>query len=417
MAKDVFISHSSKDAEISGTICRALEDRGLQCWIAPRDIGPGENFQEAIVRAIRAAKVMVLIFSANANDSAEVKKELVLASQHKLSVIPVRLEDVVPAEAFAYELSTRQWVDMFATSANAVGRVGDQIAQMLSGSALSSVTAPVEAPKRRGRGATPWLIGAGVAAILLALGGAFLFLQRPAVAPAPPQAAAPAPQPAAATPPPAVTGATAAQPAPEAQPAQSTTQSPITDKDVALATRSCPEAQALAGDDSVAKVKLANALNQCSQAALQNHELKIAGRQARVALNIAEGLAAGPGGLRQYAGLLGLSHARFGHVLQAVGDLPGAVREYQADVTLREGLVQQAPNIPLPKIFLSVSEVNLAKVLQAQGNIAGAREAYGRCLELRGIVTTNHPENAEWRQMKAECETALASLNAADRPR
>ena len=109
MAKEIFISHSSKDAKISNTICRALEDRGLSCWIAPRDIGPGENFQESIVRAIRAAKIMVLIFSANANDSAEVKKELVLASQHKLAVIPVRIEDVVPGEAFAYELSTRQW--------------------------------------------------------------------------------------------------------------------------------------------------------------------------------------------------------------------------------------------------------------------------------------------------------------------
>src|SRR6185312_6942489 len=49
----VFISHSSRDRKIAQTIAAALEHRGFRCWISSRDIGPGENFQEAIVRAIR----------------------------------------------------------------------------------------------------------------------------------------------------------------------------------------------------------------------------------------------------------------------------------------------------------------------------------------------------------------------------
>jgi hypothetical protein len=434
MSKDVFISHSSKDAEISGTICRALEDRGLNCWIAPRDIGPGENFQESIVRAIRAAKVMVLIFSANANDSAEVKKELVLASQHKLSVIPVRIEDVVPAEAFAYELSTRQWVDMFTTTANAVGRVGDQIKQMLTAGGEPSVVTPVpqtKAAERGRRSPAIWMIGAAAVAILLVLGGLFWFLQRPAVAPAPSEAVAvappavtpPATPPAAAppaaapaSPPPAAAEVTSPKPAPQAPPTQKAEIPAVTQNDIDLATRSCAEAQPFTADDPPTKVKFANALIQCSVMAQQSRELPRAGRQARVALNVAEGLAAGSSGLREFAGLLGLSHARFGHVLEAVGDLPAAAREYQADITLREGLYRQAPNLPLPKVFLSVSEVNLARVLQAQGDITGARQAYGRCLDLRSVVTANHPDNVEWKEMKTACEKALSSLNAADHP-
>ncbi len=67
MPKDVFVSHSSKDAQIATTICKALEERGIDCWIAPRDIGAGQNFQESIVRAIRGAKIMVLVFSGNTN--------------------------------------------------------------------------------------------------------------------------------------------------------------------------------------------------------------------------------------------------------------------------------------------------------------------------------------------------------------
>ena len=65
MVAQVFISHSSRDSKVARTICSALESRGLPCWIASRDVGPGENFMEAIVRAIRAAKVMVLVFSEN----------------------------------------------------------------------------------------------------------------------------------------------------------------------------------------------------------------------------------------------------------------------------------------------------------------------------------------------------------------
>jgi hypothetical protein len=109
----IFISYSSKDDKLARTVCTALENRGLTCWIANRDVAPGENFQEAIVRAIRNAKVMVLVFTENANNSDEIKKELALASRYKLVVIPARAEDVLPSDAFELELSTRQWINLF----------------------------------------------------------------------------------------------------------------------------------------------------------------------------------------------------------------------------------------------------------------------------------------------------------------
>jgi tricorn protease-like protein len=113
MAAHVFISHSSKDRKLSGAMCAALEKRGLACWISWRDIAPGEIFQAAIVRAIRDCKAMVLIFSGNANGSGEIVKELTLASQYDLVIIPARVEDVFPSEALEYELATKQWVDAF----------------------------------------------------------------------------------------------------------------------------------------------------------------------------------------------------------------------------------------------------------------------------------------------------------------
>jgi len=127
MIADIFISHASRDRDPARTLCEALENRGFGCWMASRDIGPGENFQVAIVRAIRAAKVMILVFSSNSNNSEEIKKELVLAGQSQLIVIPVRVEDVTPDEAFAYELAIRQWIDLFDDWERAVQRLVRQL--------------------------------------------------------------------------------------------------------------------------------------------------------------------------------------------------------------------------------------------------------------------------------------------------
>jgi TPR repeat protein len=127
VASHIFISHSSKDQKVARTICTALENRGLTCWVYSRNIQPGQNFQEQIVRAIRAAKIMVLVFTANANSSNEIKKELAIASQNNLVVIPVRIEDVIPNEAFAYEFATRQWIDLFDDWESSIARLVELI--------------------------------------------------------------------------------------------------------------------------------------------------------------------------------------------------------------------------------------------------------------------------------------------------
>jgi TIR domain-containing protein len=110
---DVFISFSSLDSADAALLCERLEKEGIVCWISTRDVKPGENYQAAIVNAIKAAKIVVLAFSANANASPEVSKELSLASAFKVTVIPVRMTEALPQDAFLYELSTRQWIDAF----------------------------------------------------------------------------------------------------------------------------------------------------------------------------------------------------------------------------------------------------------------------------------------------------------------
>ena len=173
---EVFISHSSRDRKIALTLCHALEERGLACWISSRDIGPGDNFQEAIVRALRGARAMVLVFTSNANSSDEIKKEMALASQNHLAVIPVRVEDVVPADAFTYEFATRQWVDVFDNWEHSLGRLADHVKDIVGVAAgASHPNIPIARPPARRLG-LGLAAGIGVFALACAAAGGYLWM-------------------------------------------------------------------------------------------------------------------------------------------------------------------------------------------------------------------------------------------------
>lgn len=143
MSANIFISFASQDLKVAMTLCSALESRGYRCWISARDIAPGENFQVSIVRAIRQAKIMLLVFTANSNKSEEMNKELALASQSKLIVVPLRVEDVAPNDAFAYEFATRQWIDFFADWELAINQLASRIGAALNEHATTIATPPL----------------------------------------------------------------------------------------------------------------------------------------------------------------------------------------------------------------------------------------------------------------------------------
>ena len=111
MAHEVFISHSSLDKPIADAACAALENGGIRCWIAPRDVQPGRSFAGEINRAIQHSKVMVLVFSTHSNTSEQILREVQLAANSHLHIVQFRIEDVVPNEDLEYYLSTPHWLD------------------------------------------------------------------------------------------------------------------------------------------------------------------------------------------------------------------------------------------------------------------------------------------------------------------
>jgi Flp pilus assembly protein TadD len=113
MAHDVFISYSTKDKEVADAVCATLESRGVRCWIAPRDIVAGMEWSEAIIDALSSARVMVLVFSGNANESPQVKREVQRAFEKGVTVIPFRVENVAPSKALEYYIGPVHWLDAF----------------------------------------------------------------------------------------------------------------------------------------------------------------------------------------------------------------------------------------------------------------------------------------------------------------
>ena len=183
-SRPVFVSYATSDRKQALAVCKAIESRGTKCWISTRDVAPGENYQEAIVRSIRDARAMVLVFSEAANNSDEIKKELSLASRYRVPVLALRIEDVEPSDAFAYELSTRQWIDAFEgwekSMDSLVGRIGQ-----LSGAGppASSAAAPARARTPLGsRHRRAIAAAAGLIVLVVAAGAWWLRPQPAAVA-------------------------------------------------------------------------------------------------------------------------------------------------------------------------------------------------------------------------------------------
>jgi TolB-like protein/tetratricopeptide (TPR) repeat protein len=108
---NVFISYASQDAAIANDLCEALERAGLPCWLAPRNIRPGDFYADAIVQAINACPTMVLVLSRNSVGSEHVLREVERASAKRRPVVAFRIDTAPLPPGLEYFLSASQWID------------------------------------------------------------------------------------------------------------------------------------------------------------------------------------------------------------------------------------------------------------------------------------------------------------------
>ncbi len=110
---DLFLSHSSGDADVARELRAELEKAGYTCWMAPDDVVGTDAWTEQILDAIESSKAMLVLVSARANASAHVSREVNLAIGRKHAVLPIRIEPVNPDGSLEYLLSLVQRVDAF----------------------------------------------------------------------------------------------------------------------------------------------------------------------------------------------------------------------------------------------------------------------------------------------------------------
>jgi TolB-like protein len=130
-AAPLFISYASQDVEVANAICQSLESQGIPCWMAPRDVKPGAQYADAIVRAINDAKAIVLVMSASAVASAHVGREVERAASKRKPIIAFRVDAAPLSAPLEYFLSQSQWIDvpalgMKAASAKLAEAVGQE---------------------------------------------------------------------------------------------------------------------------------------------------------------------------------------------------------------------------------------------------------------------------------------------------
>jgi len=109
--RDVFLSYASQDSAVADTVVAVLESHGIRCWIAPRDVTPGEFYAGSIVHAIDSTKASVLILSENAATSPHVVREVERAASKRHPVISLRLDQTPLPADLEYFLNTSQWLD------------------------------------------------------------------------------------------------------------------------------------------------------------------------------------------------------------------------------------------------------------------------------------------------------------------
>lgn len=106
--KRIFISHSSRDAEIAMRVCNVLENEGIMCWIAPRDISYGEYWSaEIATELLERTGLFVFLLSENSNKyPRQVIQEVNIAVNNNIPLVVFNIDNTSEMNrAFIYYFS------------------------------------------------------------------------------------------------------------------------------------------------------------------------------------------------------------------------------------------------------------------------------------------------------------------------
>lgn len=124
---DVFISYNNHDSEIAEQVRDYLENDGIQCWMAPRDIPAGSFYTREIVKAIKNCKVFLLVLSVNSQKSKYVIRELDMAFEQNCKIIPFLIDDTEIDDEFILLIKGTQQINAQKNIKESVKKLSENI--------------------------------------------------------------------------------------------------------------------------------------------------------------------------------------------------------------------------------------------------------------------------------------------------
>ena len=147
--RQVFISYSTKDQLQAEAVRNVIEQNGITCWMAPRDIPGGSNYTKEIPNAIRGCQAFVLMLSQNAQSSPWVLKELDSAVNEGKIILPFQLEDITLTDEFNFLLTGAQRYDAYQKKSEALQLLIARIKAIIGTTPQTQETPqPEEAPQK-----------------------------------------------------------------------------------------------------------------------------------------------------------------------------------------------------------------------------------------------------------------------------
>ena len=135
---NVFVSYRHCNADLVAPIEDELKSRGISYFIDRVGVNYGMEYSKAISLAVKGCKVLLLIWTSDANDSADMVREVKMALDLNKTVIPYKIGLFNPVEhdALYFQLSPLSRFEAAAQTPDSIREIVNRIELALSGKDL-----------------------------------------------------------------------------------------------------------------------------------------------------------------------------------------------------------------------------------------------------------------------------------------
>lgn len=119
----VFISYAHTDIGVIDRLADSLKQADLEVWLDREGISGGAEWRTQIVYAIKSADVFLVALSPDSVKSRNVRKELAVAENWKIPILPLVVRQSTIPEDMEYTLAELQRVDISDDFVAGLGRL------------------------------------------------------------------------------------------------------------------------------------------------------------------------------------------------------------------------------------------------------------------------------------------------------